>query len=173
VLRLSPESWRIAKHEPFRPIPQFVNYSPPFQANFNYTQDEQQKFAAVLKSLRNFASELKSPQAIYEYKLRPGECVIFNNRRVLHGRRQFEATKGERWLKGTYFDTDVFQSRLRVLQGKAMEAKKAGEPWITEPQYVHPEEHGVRRKEWMVRDAEEGIRNTWDQVPRSPEIASN
>jgi alpha-ketoglutarate-dependent taurine dioxygenase len=173
VLRISPESWRIAKHGGFRPIPQFVNYSPPFQANFNYVQDDQKKFAAVLKSLRNFVSELESPQAMYEYKLRPGECVIFNNRRVLHGRKQFEVSKGERLLKGTYVDTDAFQSRLRVLQGKAMEAKKAGKPWIIEPQYVHPEEHDIRQNEWMVRDAEEGIRNAWDQALRSPETASN
>lgn len=42
--------------------------------------------------------------------------MIFDNRRVLHARRAFDATKGERWLKGAYVDDDVFFSRLRVLQ---------------------------------------------------------
>ena len=42
--------------------------------------------------------------------------MIFDNRRVLHARRAFDATKGERWLKGAYVDDDVFFSKLRVLQ---------------------------------------------------------
>jgi len=50
--------------------------------------------------------------------MQEGDCVIFNNRRVLHGRREFDAKEGERWLKGTYVDTDVFMSRWRVLHEK-------------------------------------------------------
>jgi gamma-butyrobetaine dioxygenase len=37
---------------------------------------------------------------------------------VLHARRAFDATKGERWLKGAYVDDDVFFSKLRVLEEK-------------------------------------------------------
>jgi gamma-butyrobetaine dioxygenase len=50
--------------------------------------------------------------------MQEGECVIFNNRRVLHGRKEFDTTHGERWLKGAYVDTDVFMSRFRVLNEK-------------------------------------------------------
>ncbi len=55
---------------------------------------------------------------MYEYRLNEGECVIFDNRRVLHARKAFDATKGERWLKGAYIDDDVFSSKLRVLEEK-------------------------------------------------------
>jgi hypothetical protein len=47
-----------------------------------------------------------------------GDCVIFDNRRVLHARRAFDASKGERWLKGAYVDGDVFFSRVRVLEDR-------------------------------------------------------
>ncbi|CAK7199215.1 hypothetical protein SEUCBS139899_001888 [Sporothrix eucalyptigena] len=47
-----------------------------------------------------------------EVKLQPGQCVLFNNRRVLHGRRQFNTSDGTRWLKGTYIDEQTFHSRV-------------------------------------------------------------
>jgi gamma-butyrobetaine dioxygenase len=97
-----------------------VNYSPPFQANhFSVAGDkEQSQFASLLEASREFASLVESPENLYEYRLQEGECVIFNNRRVLHGRRQFDTSVGERWLKGAYIDTDVFMSRYRVLKEK-------------------------------------------------------
>ena len=50
----------------------------------------------------------------------PGECVIFDNRRVLHARKRFEVGDlgKERWLRGAYLDKDPFVSRMRVLGGK-------------------------------------------------------
>jgi len=41
-------------------------------------------------------------------------CVVFDNRRVLHGRTEFEPN-GHRHLRGCYVDRTEFQSRLRVL----------------------------------------------------------
>lgn len=52
--------------------------------------------------------------------------MIFNNRRVLHGRRQFEAGTGQRWLKGTYVDTDVFNSKWRVLNERFKDLAMGG-----------------------------------------------
>ncbi len=50
------------------------------------------------------------------YPFRPGDIVVFDNRRVLHGRDAFEPLPGtRRRLIGTYIDTDEFYSRLRVL----------------------------------------------------------
>jgi gamma-butyrobetaine dioxygenase len=68
--------------------------------------------------MREFAGLVESEENLYEYRLQEGECVIFNNRRVLHGRRQFDTTTGSRWLKGAYIDTDVFMSKYRVLSEK-------------------------------------------------------
>ena len=95
-----------------------VNWSPPFQGPF-----EMRTGSGGAESLRTFIAAskayeqlLSSDENLFEYRLNEGECVIFDNRRVLHARRAFDATKGERWLKGAYVDDDVFFSRLRVLQ---------------------------------------------------------
>lgn len=50
------------------------------------------------------------------YPFGPGDLVIFDNRRVLHGREAFEPRpRTRRRLIGTYMDADEFYSRLRVL----------------------------------------------------------
>jgi alpha-ketoglutarate-dependent taurine dioxygenase len=93
-----------------------INYSPPFQATLAFpTEEEQQVLHPIMDAWREFASKVEDEENLYEYRLQEGECVIFNNRRVLHGRRQFDTSAGERWLKGCYIDTDVFMSRYRVL----------------------------------------------------------
>jgi alpha-ketoglutarate-dependent taurine dioxygenase len=96
-----------------------VNYSPPFQADHLATAAFQaDPFPQMLKALKKLAERVEDPDNLYEYKMQEGECVIFNNRRVLHGRREFDAAEGERWLKGAYVDEDVFLSRFRVLNEK-------------------------------------------------------
>jgi gamma-butyrobetaine dioxygenase len=102
-----------------RQLIKHVNYSPPFQADHLTTAAHQDyKFPRILRSLKRFANRVEDPDNLFEYKIQEGECVIFNNRRVLHGRREFDAEHGERWLKGAYVDTDVFLSRFRVLNEK-------------------------------------------------------
>lgn len=55
---------------------------------------------------------------IYERMMKPGECVLFDNRRVLHARKAFEVGDAgkERWLRGTYLDRDPYLSKMRVLE---------------------------------------------------------
>jgi gamma-butyrobetaine dioxygenase len=96
-----------------------VNYSPPFQGPLVFPGEEQKrKFNHFMSPFRSFAAQVENEDNLYEYRLQEGECVIFNNRRVLHGRRQFDTSAGERWLRGCYVDTDVFMSRFRVLAQK-------------------------------------------------------
>ena len=103
-----------------------VNYSPPFQDMHHPrgqdTIESTLLFGEGLGALRKFAAAVESEENLFEYMLQEGECVIFNNRRVLHGRRQFDAGGGERWLRGTYVDTDVMMSRFRVLSEKSEDA---------------------------------------------------
>ena len=87
------------------------------------------------EAVRVFEQMLSSERNVLEFKLKPGQCVLFDNRRVLHGRRQFtsvaeaeagagaEARDYPRWLKGTYLGDQVFRSRVTdmVLKGKAPE----------------------------------------------------
>ena len=97
-----------------------VNWSPPFQGPFEARigGENQAALRNYVSAAHAFDQLLNSEQNLYEYRLNEGECVIFDNRRVLHARKAFDATKGERWLKGAYVDDDVFFSKLRVLNEK-------------------------------------------------------
>ncbi|KAF2836250.1 Clavaminate synthase-like protein [Patellaria atrata CBS 101060] len=95
----------------------YVNWSPPFQGPFIFPNGDK-KFREYHKAACMFSDLVNSESAIFEKRLEEGECVIFNNRRVLHARRAFDPSKGSRWLKGAYVDEDVFRSRLRVLTEK-------------------------------------------------------
>jgi len=61
---------------------------------------------------RKFSSFLRHPEVEATLRLEPGDCVIFDNMRVLHGRKTF--TPGRRWLQGCYADKDAVFGRLRL-----------------------------------------------------------
>ncbi|KUJ08384.1 Clavaminate synthase-like protein [Mollisia scopiformis] len=124
----------------YRPEVLNINWSPPFQATLPFpTKIQGHPLPNVLRALRHFAKKVQHPAAIYEYRLNEGECIIFNNRRILHGRTAFDATQGERWLKGAYVDNDVFQSRHRVLCEQA-ENEVDFDNIDSYTYHVHPEE---------------------------------
>lgn len=58
---------------------------------------------------------LHAPGTAFERRLQPGELVIFDNRRLLHGRRAY-ARGGARWLRGAYADSDGLHATLARLQ---------------------------------------------------------
>jgi len=58
---------------------------------------------------------LLSPQRCFECLLKPGQMIVFDNHRVLHGRRAFDPLGGERWLQQLSVDREEFQNRLRQL----------------------------------------------------------
>ncbi|CDR47025.1 CYFA0S27e00892g1_1 [Cyberlindnera fabianii] len=97
-----------------------INYSPPFQAPFdkgimpNETQFEE--FDDFLRGVNLFEEFVNSPDNKVKFKTQEGDCVIFDNRRVLHARDEFDPNSGERWLKGCYLDKDAFQSKLRAVE---------------------------------------------------------
>lgn len=98
-----------------------VNYSPPFQAPLPLSTSREFYLA-----LQRFSKLLNDPQNTYEYTLREGDAVLFDNRRVLHARTAFTdpgsepGKKGEtnRWLKGCYLEADGLVDRMRVLRTK-------------------------------------------------------
>lgn len=77
-----------------------------------------------------FARLLEHPDNMLEFRLQPGQCVLFNNRRVLHGRNQFRTDRGTRWFKGTYVDEQAFYSRLTdmVRDGHLPASAQVGRP---------------------------------------------
>ena len=71
-------------------------------------------------AMRTFSTVANSDEFQLRYAFRAGDCVMFDNRRVLHGREAFEPVAGtRRHLRGTYLDSDELYSRLRVLHRRA------------------------------------------------------
>jgi gamma-butyrobetaine dioxygenase len=105
-----------------------VNWSPPFQGPFEVRiggEEQQASLRNYLSASHAYEKLLSAEENLFEHRLNEGECVIFDNRRVLHARKAFDATKGERWLKGAYLDDDVFFSKLRVLEERYTEKWEA------------------------------------------------
>ncbi len=70
-------------------------------------------------SARNKISELyNSDDYRIEFKLVPGDLLMMDNHRLLHGRTCFDANKGKRFLQGCYIDYDSTQGRLKHLKRK-------------------------------------------------------
>ncbi|MEM9851082.1 MAG: TauD/TfdA family dioxygenase [Pseudomonadota bacterium] len=66
-------------------------------------------------ALRRFTELCRSPAYRMATPFAPGDLVIFDNRRVLHGRASFDPQSGVRQLEGCYLDRDEVASRLRIL----------------------------------------------------------
>jgi alpha-ketoglutarate-dependent taurine dioxygenase len=97
-----------------------VNYSPPFQGPWlaPVKNDKQWNHAFVewQFALREFVRLLEHDSSPFELKMQPGTCVVFDNMRIVHARKAFDTSSGERWLAGTYLSVDAVLSRLRVVK---------------------------------------------------------
>ncbi|KAK7954666.1 TfdA family Taurine catabolism dioxygenase TauD [Apiospora saccharicola] len=92
-----------------------VRWSPPFQAplrGLRKNEEGLQEYRTWAAAAVQFQELLEREEYLFEYKMQPGDCVVFDNLRVVHGRRAFDTSAGSRWLKGTYNAHDVFMSRL-------------------------------------------------------------
>jgi alpha-ketoglutarate-dependent taurine dioxygenase len=112
----------------------YVNYSPPFQLGMvkpkpmgRWSSDGVQRL--FVDAMKCFAEELEDPKNMFEMKMNPGECVIFDNRRVVHARNAFQVDSGQpslpggtvgqgtaRWLRGAYVDEDALLSKFDLLR---------------------------------------------------------
>lgn len=134
-----PEKNQIEEVDDIQPMEHVlaVSWSPPFQAPFGrrIAQNEpmqpldltSERLHAWHSAAQKFNQLIHRPEMIYERMMKPGECVLFDNRRVLHARKAFEVgdVGKERWLRGAYLDKDPYMSKLRVLQHQL--GKNAGE----------------------------------------------
>lgn len=89
-----------------------VNYAPPFQGPLEVPQARVQEF---YEAFNKFERVLDRKHLLFRTRYQPGDLVIFNNRRVLHGRLQFDAAKGERHLRGSYIDLDEYRDKWRTM----------------------------------------------------------
>lgn len=116
----------MANSQPRIPHVKAVNWSPPFQAPFIRgigppipTEERYSSYLwAYMEAAKVFKGLIEDEGAVFETKMAPGTCVIFDNRRIVHARKAFDGEEGERWLRGAYIDEDTFQSRMSVLNAE-------------------------------------------------------
>lgn len=119
--------------------PMGVRWSPPFQAPFwGAVSDGNRdssfgKRAGYLaevwkKAAKLFKDSLEDTANMVQFRVQPGDCVVFDNWRVLHGRRAFDTASGSRHLRGTYVEDQALTSTwLRLQREGLMFTKKDGE----------------------------------------------
>jgi gamma-butyrobetaine dioxygenase len=73
------------------------------------------ELARFYPGYRAFMRLLRDPANVRAFRLEAGEMLVFDNRRVLHGRQAFDPSTGFRHLNGCYVDRGEFLSRIRVL----------------------------------------------------------
>lgn len=75
-----------------------------------------EQVASTYRALRRFHELAGDDRFRVRLRLRPGDLMVFHNRRVLHGRTAFDAGGGNRHLIGLYVDVDDWLSRRRMLE---------------------------------------------------------
>ncbi len=71
---------------------------------------------AVYKAHHRFGNLLHDDKFQINFRLEPGDIFSFNNRRLLHGRTEFDPNSGHRHLQGYYMDRDEIIGRLNYLK---------------------------------------------------------
>ncbi|MBN8293348.1 TauD/TfdA family dioxygenase [Rhodobacter sp. NTK016B] len=62
-----------------------------------------------------FGKMLQEEKYVMRFMMKAGECMVFDNHRIVHGRAGYVATSGERFLRGTYADRAEMRSTYRAL----------------------------------------------------------
>jgi gamma-butyrobetaine dioxygenase len=70
------------------------------------------------RARRRLSELFADPRFELRFPLRPGELMMFDNSRVLHGRTAYDPNEGRRHLQGCYIDLDGPRSLFRTLSRK-------------------------------------------------------
>lgn len=89
-----------------------LSYSPRLDEVPLLPDDDLRRYQAARSRLSEL---LASPDLQVEFLLQPGQLMVFDNNRVLHGRTGFDPNEGLRHLQGCYIDSDGPRTRYRVL----------------------------------------------------------
>ena len=73
---------------------------------------------SVYKAHHRFGNLLHDAKFQINFRLEPGDIFSFNNRRLLHGRTEFDPNSGHRHLQGYYMDRDEIIGRLKYLKSR-------------------------------------------------------
>lgn len=75
--------------------------------------DPNEAVVTYYKAMRHLHGLLYSDKFVYKMKLLPGMLLVFNNHRMLHGRK---ALIGHRKLCGTSINSEEWESKLKLLE---------------------------------------------------------
>jgi gamma-butyrobetaine dioxygenase len=62
-----------------------------------------------------FGRMLQEEKYMMRFVMKAGECMVFDNHRIVHGRAAYSATSGDRYLRGCYTDRAEMRSTYRAL----------------------------------------------------------
>lgn len=65
-----------------------------------------------------FGRKLADEKYLMRFNIKAGECIVFDNHRIVHGRDAYSATSGDRYLRGCYADRGELRSAYRILAGE-------------------------------------------------------
>jgi alpha-ketoglutarate-dependent taurine dioxygenase len=97
-----------------------VFWAPPFEGQLRVCDRDIDAYYDAHAAFSSTLVELEREGRLVEYRMKPGDISVFNNRRMLHGRRAFSTPLlgQERNLQGAYINVDEFKSRLLTLCSK-------------------------------------------------------
>ena len=90
-------------------------YSPPWRGHMHMDLDDVEVFYAAYQALVQMVEDTPAVRV----HLTPGTAVVFNNRRILHGRTAYAGSKVRRHLQGCYVDEEAWRSKWRVMRKAA------------------------------------------------------
>lgn len=105
----------IIELSPHSAVIKAINWSPPFEGVQRIPVNLVQEYYAARKIWNRL---LNDPKYTYQHRSEPGDVVVFNNRRVLHSRTEFDEKAGHRLLEGAYIGSDEWTDKLRALNRK-------------------------------------------------------
>ena len=83
----------------------------PLQASFD-------EVGSIYAALRCYMEKANSKEYQISFPFKAGDLIIFDNRRILHGRGEFYPQTGDRALRGTYIERDDVMSKIRQYQNQ-------------------------------------------------------
>lgn len=103
----------------------------PIASNGGPGEDPTERIQAIHNALSAYSAILQDPALRFSVQLTPGECVAFDNRRILHARtgfslnrkgkgvdKEIENEENIRWLVGCYLDETSVRDRFRILSNE-------------------------------------------------------
>ena len=79
---------------------------------------EKNKLELFYSARKKISVLYNSDQYRVEFKLSPGDLLMMDNYRLLHGRTSYDTSQGNRFLQGCYIDYDSTEGRLKHLKRK-------------------------------------------------------